>query len=59
MLKDDPVYAVKAEGSHAGLERSCPISRTLKGRVNAPRGVVAYHPPWTLQRGQNCAAASK
>ena len=60
MLKDDPVDAVKAKGSrHAGLERSCPISRTLKGRVNAPRGVVAYHPPCTLQRGQNCAAASK
>ncbi|MDM0067221.1 glycolate oxidase subunit GlcF [Variovorax sp. J31P207] len=56
ILKDDPAYAAKAERISAltrDLSELLPeLVPTLKGRVAAPAGVVAYHPPCTLQHGQ-------
>jgi len=56
MLKDDPAYAEKAARISAitrDLSELLPdIAPTLKPRVKAPAGLVAYHPPCTLQHGQ-------
>jgi len=56
ILKDDPAYAAKAERISAmtrDLSELLPdLVGALKGRVKAPAGVVAYHPPCTLQHGQ-------
>ncbi|MBB3180188.1 glycolate oxidase subunit GlcF [Variovorax sp. Sphag1AA] len=56
MLKDDPVYAEKAACISAitrDLSELLPdIAPTLKPRVKPPAGLVAYHPPCTLQHGQ-------
>jgi len=56
MLKDDPAYADKAARISAltrDLGELLPdIAPALKGRVKAPAGVIAYHPPCTLQHGQ-------
>jgi glycolate oxidase iron-sulfur subunit len=56
MLRDDPAYAAKAERISAltrDLSELLPeLVPLLKGRVSAPRGVIAYHPPCTLQHGQ-------
>lgn len=56
MLKDDAAYAAKAERISAltrDLSELLPdMVETLKPRVRAPSGVVAYHPPCTLQHGQ-------
>jgi glycolate oxidase iron-sulfur subunit len=56
VLKDDPVYAERAARISAltrDLGELLPdIAAALKGRVRAPAGVVAYHPPCTLQHGQ-------
>jgi glycolate oxidase iron-sulfur subunit len=56
LLKDDPGYAEKAERISAltrDLSELLPeLVPALKGRVAAPAGVVAYHPPCTLQHGQ-------
>ena len=56
ILKDDPAYAAKAERISAltrDLSELLPeLVPALKGRVAAPAGVVAYHPPCTLQHGQ-------
>ena len=56
MLKDDAAYAAKAERISAltrDLSELLPeLVPLLKDRVSAPRGVIAYHPPCTLQHGQ-------
>jgi glycolate oxidase iron-sulfur subunit len=56
LLKDDPAYAAKAERVSAltrDLSELLPeLVPALKDRVRAPAGVVAYHPPCTLQHGQ-------
>ena len=56
MLRADPAYAAKAERISAltrDLSELLPeLVPLLKGRVSAPRGVIASHPPCTLQHGQ-------
>jgi len=56
LLKDDAAYAAKAERISAltrDLSELLPeLVPTLKSRVHAPGGVIAYHPPCTLQHGQ-------
>ncbi|SEB23319.1 glycolate oxidase subunit GlcF [Variovorax sp. YR216] len=56
MLKDDPTHAEKAARISAitrDLSELLPdIAPTLKPRVKPPVGLVAYHPPCTLQHGQ-------
>ena len=55
-LKDDPAYADKAARVSAltkDLSELLPeLVPALKPRVKAPQGVIAYHPPCTLQHGQ-------
>jgi glycolate oxidase iron-sulfur subunit len=55
-LKHDPAYADKARRI-AELTRDLSellpdIVPALAGQVRAPEGVIAYHPPCTLQHGQ-------
>lgn len=56
LLKDDPAYADKArrisELTRDLSELLPEIAGALKGRVNAAGGVFAFHPPCTLQHGQ-------
>ena len=56
ILRDDPAYALKArrisELTRDLSELLPAMVPVLKGRVQAPAGVVAYHPPCTLQHGQ-------
>ena len=56
MLKDDPAYAAKATRISAltrDLSELLPeLAPALRARVRAPSGVIAYHPPCTLQHGQ-------
>jgi glycolate oxidase iron-sulfur subunit len=56
ILKDDSAYAAKAARISAltrDLSELLPeLAASLKARVRAPSGVVAYHPPCTLQHGQ-------
>jgi len=56
ILKDDPAYAAKAERISVltrDLSELLPeLVPALKDRVAPPAGVVAYHPPCTLQHGQ-------
>ncbi|MGJ7486337.1 glycolate oxidase subunit GlcF [Variovorax sp. LT2P21] len=56
LFKDDPAYALKAKRISdltRDLSELLPdLVPTLKPRVRAPAGVVAYHPPCTLQHGQ-------
>ena len=56
LLRDDPAYADKAARISAltrDLSELLPeLVPVLKPRVKAPPGVVAYHPPCTLQHGQ-------
>jgi glycolate oxidase iron-sulfur subunit len=55
-LAHDPAYAEKARRIGAltrDLSELLPdLVPALKARVSAPEGVVAYHPPCTLQHGQ-------
>ncbi|HZF83888.1 MAG TPA: glycolate oxidase subunit GlcF [Burkholderiaceae bacterium] len=55
-LAHDPAYAEKARRISAltrDLSELLPdLVPQLKARVRAPEGVVAYHPPCTLQHGQ-------
>nr|WP_157396190.1 MULTISPECIES: glycolate oxidase subunit GlcF [Ramlibacter] len=55
-LKHDPQYADKAariSGLTRDLSELLPaIAGALQGKVRAPEGVLAYHPPCTLQHGQ-------
>ncbi|MDM0090682.1 MULTISPECIES: glycolate oxidase subunit GlcF [unclassified Variovorax] len=56
LLRDDPAYAHKAARISAltrDLSELLPeLVPVLRSRVKAPQGVVAYHPPCTLQHGQ-------
>ncbi len=56
LFKDDPAYALKARRISAltrDLSELLPdLVPMLKPHVKAPAGVVAYHPPCTLQHGQ-------
>ncbi|MBO9516217.1 MAG: glycolate oxidase subunit GlcF [Variovorax sp.] len=56
MLKDDPAYAEKAARISAATrdlgELLPELAPALRARVRPPAGVVAYHPPCTLQHGQ-------
>jgi glycolate oxidase iron-sulfur subunit len=56
LFKDEPAYALKAKRISdltRDLSELLPdLVPTLKPRVRAPAGVVAYHPPCTLQHGQ-------
>ena len=55
-LKHDAAYADKARHISAltrDLGEMLPLMmRALRGRVTAPEGVLAFHPPCTLQHGQ-------
>ena len=55
-LAHDPAYAEKARRISAltrDLSELLPdLVPQLKARVRAPEGVIAYHPPCTLQHGQ-------
>ena len=55
-LQHDPVYAAKAarisELTRDLSELLPDLVPQLEGRVRAPHGVLAYHPPCTLQHGQ-------
>ena len=56
ILKDDAQYADKAERISAltrDLSELLPeLVASLRKRVSAPAGQIAYHPPCTLQHGQ-------
>ena len=56
LFKDDPAYALKAKRISdltRDLSELLPdLVPVLKARVTPPEGVVAYHPPCTLQHGQ-------
>ena len=56
LLKDDPAYAQKAqrisEMSRDLSELLPDLVPALRERVKAPAQVLAYHPPCTLQHGQ-------
>ncbi|RYF53915.1 MAG: glycolate oxidase subunit GlcF, partial [Comamonadaceae bacterium] len=56
ILRDDAAYALKArrigELTRDLSELLPDLVPVLKSRVTAPGGVVAYHPPCTLQHGQ-------
>jgi glycolate oxidase iron-sulfur subunit len=56
LFRDDPAYALKAKRISEltrDLSELLPdLVPTLKPRVRAPAGVIAYHPPCTLQHGQ-------
>ncbi len=59
-LRNDPAYASKAARISAltrDLSELLPellpeIAQRLQGRIKPPQGVMAYHPPCTLQHGQ-------
>jgi glycolate oxidase iron-sulfur subunit len=55
-LKDDPVYAAKAQRVSAltqDLSELLPsLVQALRGKVKAAPGLLAFHPPCTLQHGQ-------
>ena len=56
LLKGDPAYAEKAARISAltrDLSEWLPeLASALQGRVNPPAGMLAFHPPCTLQHGQ-------
>jgi glycolate oxidase iron-sulfur subunit len=56
LLRDDPAYADKArrisELTRDLSELLPTLVPALQARVKAPAGVLAYHPPCTLQHGQ-------
>ncbi|MEY4643174.1 MAG: Lactate utilization protein [Pseudomonadota bacterium] len=56
LLKDDPAYATKARRISAlarDLSELLPeIAPKLRGKVAAQAGQIAFHPPCTLQHGQ-------
>jgi len=60
VLRDDPAYAAKAARISAltrDLSELLPellpeLAQRLQGRITPPAGVMAYHPPCTLQHGQ-------
>ncbi len=56
LLRDDPVYADKAQRVSVltrDLSELLPeLVAALKGKLKAPAGQFAFHPPCTLQHGQ-------
>ena len=56
ILKDDPVYAAKAarisELTRDLSELMPELVGELQGKVTAPAGAMVFHPPCTLQHGQ-------
>ena len=56
ILKDDPVYAAKAarisELTQDLSEWLPELAEKLRGKVSAKTGLLAFHPPCTLQHGQ-------
>ena len=56
LLKDDAAFAVKAAHISAlarDLSEWLPeLATALQGRVSPPAGMLAFHPPCTLQHGQ-------
>jgi glycolate oxidase iron-sulfur subunit len=56
ILRDDPAYAAKAARISAltkDLSEWLPeISAALRGKLTPPGGTIAFHPPCTLQHGQ-------
>jgi len=56
LLKDDPAYAPKAarisELTRDLSELLPGLVEALRGKVRAPAGLLAFHPPCTLQHGQ-------
>ena len=56
ILKDDPVYAKKAariSGLTRDLSELLPeLADALRGKVNGSATAIAFHPPCTLQHGQ-------
>ena len=56
ILRDDPTYAAKARRISEltkDLSELLPdLVPVLKARVRPPEGVIAFHPPCTLQHGQ-------
>ncbi|RYY64017.1 MAG: glycolate oxidase iron-sulfur subunit, partial [Comamonadaceae bacterium] len=56
LLRDDPAYADKAarvsELTRDLSELLPELVGVLRPRVHAPAGLIAYHPPCTLQHGQ-------
>ena len=56
ILRDDPLYAAKAERISQltrDLSELLPeLSAALRGKVSAPVGQLVFHPPCTLQHGQ-------
>ena len=56
ILRDDPAYAAKAARISAltkDLSEWLPeLGEKLRGRVSAPQANIAFHPPCTLQHGQ-------
>ncbi len=56
LLRDDPVYAGKASRISdltRDLSELLPdVVEALRGKVRAPDGLLAFHPPCTLQHGQ-------
>jgi len=56
ILKDDPAYAAKAqrvsELTQDVSEWLPELSQKLSGRLQAHTGTIAFHPPCTLQHGQ-------
>ena len=56
VLRDDPAYATKAERISAmtrDLSELLPdLVEVLRGKVSAKSGQIAFHPPCTLQHGQ-------
>ena len=59
-LRNDPAYAAKAARISAltrDLSELLPellpeLAQRLQGRIKPPQGMMAYHPPCTLQHGQ-------
>ena len=56
MLRDDPAYAAKAARISAltrDLSEWLPeLSDKLRGKISVTTGTIAFHPPCTLQHGQ-------
>ena len=56
LLRDDPVYAERAARISAltkDLSEWLPeLSTSLRGKIKAPAAAMAFHPPCTLQHGQ-------
>ena len=61
LLQDDPLYAAKARRVSEltqDLSQWLPeLSTTLRGKVRPPAGPIVFHPPCSLQHGQQLRGA--